>query len=39
MLQYLTRTIGRDMADTSWGARIFSYYEAVPYWEIKEERR
>jgi sporulation protein YlmC with PRC-barrel domain len=22
-----------DMADTSWGTRIFSYYGAVPYWE------
>ena len=28
-----------DMADTSWGTRIFSYYGAVPYWEThkKEE--
>jgi len=28
-----------DMADTSWGARIFSYYEAVPYWETHKEEK
>jgi sporulation protein YlmC with PRC-barrel domain len=22
-----------DMADTSWGTRIFSYYGAAPYWQ------
>jgi sporulation protein YlmC with PRC-barrel domain len=22
-----------DMTDTSWGAKIFTYYGAVPYWE------
>ena len=27
-----------DMADTSWGTRIFSYYGAVPYWETQEEK-
>lgn len=28
-----------DMADTSWGTRIFSYYGAVPYWETQKEKR
>jgi len=28
-----------DMADTSWGARIFSYYGAVPYWETHKEEK
>jgi sporulation protein YlmC with PRC-barrel domain len=26
-----------DMADTSWGTRIFSYYGAEPYWETHKE--
>ena len=28
-----------DMADTSWGTRIFSYYGAVPYWEARKEEK
>ena len=28
-----------DMADTSWGTRIFSYYGAVPYWETHKEEK
>ena len=28
-----------DMADTSWGTRIFSYYGAVPYWETHREEK
>ena len=27
-----------DMADTSWGTRIFSYYGAEPYWETHKEK-
>jgi sporulation protein YlmC with PRC-barrel domain len=28
-----------DMADTTWGSRIFQHYGATPYWdEYKEER-
>ena len=26
-----------DMADTSWGTRIFSYYGAEPYWETHKD--
>jgi sporulation protein YlmC with PRC-barrel domain len=26
-----------DMADTSWGTEIFSYYGARPYWDSEEE--
>ena len=28
-----------DMADTSWGTQISSYYGAVPYWEAQKEER
>ena len=28
-----------DMADTSWGTRIFSYYGAAPYWETDKEEK
>jgi sporulation protein YlmC with PRC-barrel domain len=28
-----------DMADTSWGTRIFSYYGAEPYWETHKEEK
>ena len=28
-----------DMADTSWGTRIFSYYGTVPYWETHMEEK
>jgi len=28
-----------DMADTTWGTEIFSYYGARPYWEGHEEER
>jgi len=28
-----------DMADSSWGARIFSYYGAVPYLETHREEK
>ena len=28
-----------DMADSSWGARIFSYYGAVPYRETHREEK
>lgn len=27
-----------DMADVSWGQKIFSYYETQPYWEDQKER-
>lgn len=27
-----------DMADATWGAHIFSYYGAVPYWEPRKEQ-
>jgi len=28
-----------DMADTSWGTRIFSYYGVAPYWETYKEEK
>ncbi len=28
-----------DMADTSWGTRIFNYYGAEPYWETHKEEK
>jgi len=28
-----------DMADTTWGTRIFSYYGVAPYWEAHKEER
>jgi sporulation protein YlmC with PRC-barrel domain len=28
-----------DMADTTWGTHIFSYYGAVPYWEAHKEEK
>ena len=28
-----------DMADTSWGTRIYSYYGAEPYWQTHKEER
>jgi len=28
-----------DMADTSWGTRIFGYYGAAPYWESHNEEK
>ena len=28
-----------DMADTSWGTRIFSYYGEEPYWETHKEEK
>jgi len=27
-----------DMADTTWGARVFRHYGATPYWEDRETK-
>jgi len=28
-----------DMADTTWGSKVFTFYGATPYWEDKTERK
>ena len=28
-----------DMADTTWGSEVFTYYGATPYWEDRVERK
>jgi hypothetical protein len=28
-----------DMADTTWGSKVYTYYGATPYWDDSTERK